>query len=448
MRPRNLFVLFVALSAFWACQKDSDTTRSLDAQLEAALEKASNGQGIGSFMMPQSDDLANIPQDPKNPLTPAKVELGKLLYHETGLALAPMREIGKGTFSCASCHFASAGFQAGRHQGLSEGGVGFGTNGEGREVLAEYPEMELDVQPIRTPSAMNGAYQELMLWNGQFGATGENIGTEDQWQTGTPKVDNVLGYEGLETQAIAGLKVHRLIDNEEFLMNSQYRDMFAAAFPDLFEHQRFNREHVGRAIAAYERTLLANEAPFQRWLRGDQMAMTDAEKRGAVLFFDKAECGTCHNGPALNVMEFHAIGMNDLHECGLPVFRTPSDDPAILGRGGFTKREEDMFKFKVPQLYNLADSPFYGHGSSFVTVREVVAYKNAAIPENPTVPESQLSPAFKPLNLTESEIDDITAFLETALRDPNLERYVPESLPSGQCFPNNDPLSQMDLGCN
>ena len=68
--------------------------------------------------------------------------------------------------------------------------------------------------------------------------------------------------------------------------------------------------------------------------------------------------------------------------------------------------------------------------------------------KTPAVPDSQLSPEFKPLNLTEEEIDDITAFLETGLRDPNLVRYVPESILSGQCFPNNDPLSRMDLGCN
>ena len=448
MKNKKLLVLFFVFVVLGSCKKDDEITETLDVQLENILEKAANGQGMNFFMMPQSDDFGNIPQDPKNPLTRERVELGQLLYHETGLALAPMREIGKGTFSCASCHFASAGFQAGRHQGISDGGEGFGINGEGREVLPEYPEDELDVQPIRTPSAMNGAYQELMLWNGQFGATGANTETYDQWTTGTPKVDNVLGYEGLETQAIAGLKVHRLIDNEEFLMTSGYKELFDAAFPDLFEHQRYNREQMGRAIAAYERTLLANEAPFQKWLQGDQTAMSDAEKRGAILFFDKAECNGCHTGPALNVMEFHALGMNDLHDCGEPVFRTPFDDPAILGRGGFTREEEDMFKFKVPQLYNLADSPFYGHGSSFRTIREVIAYKNAGIPENPNVPESQLSPAFKPLNLTASEIDDITTFLESGLRDPNLERYVPESILSGQCFPNNDPLSKADLGCN
>ena len=162
-------------------------------------------------MLPASDDFSKIPQDPLNPLTTEKVELGKLLFHETGIALAPMQEFAEGTFSCASCHFAGAGFQAGRFQGIGDGGIGFGINGEGRTKGALYQGDELDVQPIRSPTIMNGAYQKNMLWNGQFGATGLNEGTEAAWTTGTPKENNFLGFEGLETQAIAGLGVHRMV---------------------------------------------------------------------------------------------------------------------------------------------------------------------------------------------------------------------------------------------
>ncbi len=102
----------------------------------------------------------------------------------------------------------------------------------------------------------------------------------------------------------------------------------------------------------------------------------------------------------------------------------------------------------MPQLYNIADSPFYGHGSSFRNIRDVVAYKNAAVKENPNVPDSQLAEEFKPLGLTAEEVNDIAAFIETALRDPNLLRYQPLSIRSGNCFPNNDPQSRIDLGCD
>jgi cytochrome c peroxidase len=108
-----------------------------------------------------------------------------------------------------------------------------------------------------------------------------------------------------------------------------------------------------------------------------------------------------------------------------------------------------MFKFKVPQLYNLKDSPFYGHGGSFTSVREVIEYKNNGQPSNvEVIGSSQLASQFGPLGLTEEEVNQLTAFVENALHDPNLHRYEPRSLPSGMCFPNGDSLSMKDLGCN
>ena len=450
MRYLIIPILFGIFITSHSCNNDTEDLiedlEFLDEDLEQVLNQASNGLGLDFFKLPQSDDFANIPQDPNNPITAEKVKLGQLLYHETGLAISPIKSNGKGSYSCASCHFASAGFQAGRHQGIGEGGVGIAQNGIGREAHGDYLVEELDVQPIRTPTAMNGAFQELMLWNGQFGGVGDNLGTEEKWKEDTPIATNSFGYHGLETQAFAGLKVHRLgVDSS--VLSLGYKEMFDEAFPDIPTVVRYSREYTGLAIAAYERTLLANQAPFQRWLNGETDALSEEEKRGAILFFDKANCYTCHNGPALNTMEFHALGMKGLDEAVEPTFGTKPDAEANLGRGGFTGREEDMHKFKVPQLYNLTDSPFYGHGSSFRTVRDVVAYKNIAEAENASVPENQLAAGFQPLNLEEDEIDAITAFLERSLHDPNLERYEPASLLSGKCFPNNDPTSRQDLGC-
>ncbi|MCB0568803.1 MAG: cytochrome-c peroxidase [Phaeodactylibacter sp.] len=397
--------------------------------------------------MPASDDLGRIPQDPHNPLTPQKVALGQLLYHETGIAQNPEMEMGRSTYSCSSCHFASAGFQAGRFQGMGEGGEGFGANGEGRRRAGDYPEGMLDVQPVRTPTAMNGAYQVAMLWNGQFGAQGINANTQEAWTAGTPKENNNLGYQGLETQAIAGLSVHRLVCDKDLIESLGYKELFDQAFPDWPEETRYSKETGGLAIAAYERTLLANQAPFQRWLKGEKDAMNEVEKQGAILFFGKAECVKCHTGPALNSMAFYALGFYNLNDCPEETFKTGPTVVENLGRGGFTGKAEDNYKFKVPQLYNMKDSPFFGHGASLRKLRDVVAYKNAAIPENPAVPQAQLPAAFHPLGLTEQEVDAITAFLQDALYDPGLIRYQPTSLPSGLCFPNNDPLSRQDLGC-
>ena len=146
-------------------------------------------------------------------------------------------------------------------------------------------------------------------------------------------------------------------------------------------------------------------------------------------------------------MEFHSYGMKDLSECPEEIFK-PDPTAAELGRGGFTKLDIDKYKFKVPQLYNMVDSPFLGHGSSFRNVRDVVIYKNNGIAESSSVPTSHLAEDFTPLNLTNNEVNAITEFLENGLRDPDLKRYEPENLPSGNCFPFNDPLAANELGCN
>ncbi|MEZ4912538.1 MAG: cytochrome c peroxidase [Chitinophagales bacterium] len=436
-----VFVLFVS-----SCKDDLHTNhQNLDDDLVQSLITASNGKGIDYYILPESDNFSAIPQDDNNPISAAKVELGQNLYHETAIALHPKNTIGLQTYSCSSCHFASAGFQACRVQGIGDGGSGFGTNGEHRINDPAYNLPDIDTQPIRSPSTLNSAYQRITLWNGQFGANSLNVGTEYAWTQGTPKEKNNLGFDGLETQAIAGLGVHRMDIDTSFVFHTAYKWMFDKAFPNIPEEQRYTLRNAGLAIAAYERTLLANRAPFQDWLRGNDLAMNMQEKEGAILFFTKAGCANCHNGPALNSMGFYAYGMNDLG--GESTYNINENQPEHLGRGGFTQNAYDMYKFKVPQLYNLKDSPFFGHGSSFRAVRDVVAYKNAGVPENANVPQSQLAADFKPLGLTETEIDAITAFLLHSLHDPQLHRYEPELLPSGLCFPNNDPASKEDLGC-
>lgn len=445
----TIWVIGMLLPLVWSCTKVENTDPStLDKSLETALMNISNGQGKSFFALPNSDELAKIPQDPKNPLTVAKVKLGQLLFHETALALDAEQNIGMRTYSCASCHNAGAGFQAAVKQGIGEGGTGFGTHGEARTKDPNYADENLDVQPLRTPSAMNGAYQKVTLWNGQFGATGPNIGTEANWTAYTPKEVNNLGYEGLETQAIAGLTVHRLKIDTQTLFAMGYKKLFDEAFPDVPEATRYTRETAGLAIAAFERTILANEAPFQKWLDGDLTAMSDAQKNGAILFFGKAQCGTCHTGPALNAMEFYALGMNDLSGTGVFGVTQTELDNAGKGRGGFTGNTQDMYKFKVPQLYNLSNSPFYGHGGNFTTIKSVIAYKNQALAQNAQVPASQLAAGFQPLHLDDTEIDLLVDFLKNALNDPNLKRYEPAQLPSGYCFPNADTKSKADMGCN
>lgn len=416
----------------------------LDYQLETRLKELSPDGNLEFFILPDSEDYASIPQGVGNRLTAEKVALGKMLFYETGLAQDAKYEAGKGTYSCSTCHIPNAGFMPGRIQGIADGGVGFGLNGESRSSMNGYDETELDVQGARALSMLNVAYVTNTTWSGKFGARFANEGTEYAW-TAEDTERNHMGMDGLETQNIEGTIIHRMRISRGWLDTLGYLSMFDAAFPDFPESERYNRLTASLALSAYLRTLLSNEAPFQLWLKGSQDAMSEQEKSGALLFFGKAGCYRCHKGAALNAVEFHALGVRDLYQTG--GFNTGPDDIRNFGRGGFTGREEDMRKFKVPGIYNMADSPFYFHGASKHTLLAVVEYFNKGIPENPDVPASQISPFFRPLNLTDEEVLSLTEFLKTGLRDPNLQRYVPSSVLSGNCFPNNDPLSRSHLGC-
>lgn len=439
----QLFILIMSVIVTACKSEDNYVQVPNDSLLESRIIELYGSKE--ELILPLSFEFNMIPSDINNPLTEEKVSLGKLLFHETGLAKNPNLNISTDTYSCASCHHSKAGFQSGNIQGIGEGGLGFGNAGENRHKNPNYLDSDVDVQPIRSPSILNVAYQDVMLWNGQFGASGMNQGTEASWTIGTPKENNNLGFEGVETQAISGLDVHRMIVDGNFIFSTIYKEMFDAAFPNILQEERYNKITAGLAIAAYERTILPNQAPFQQWLRGDDNAMNEDEIQGAILFFDKANCYSCHSGPGLNGMSFHALGMNDLEG---PNVINAVDDATRRGRGGFTGNPQDDYKFKTPQLYNLKEVSFYGHGSSFTSIKDVIEYKNLGIKENPNVQSVFLSPLFSPLNLSEQEVNLITLFLENSLYDNNLERYVPQILPSGNCFPNADEQSSIDMGCN
>lgn len=419
----------------------------VDRQLDYLVSINSPSGELDHFILPSSTDYNSFPQEPANPLNDAKIELGKFLFFETGIGQDALKTFGKETYSCATCHLPSAGFRPGAPQGIADGGVGYGHNGELRTKFVSYQASDLDAQAIRALSVLNVGFVTNTFWNGQFGSNDVNVGTEDRWDLIDGAEVNHTGFLGLEAQNIEGVHAHRMETNREIMERFGYDELYTQAFPDFEEERRYSDTTASFALSAYLRTLVADEAPFQSWLKGERGSMTDAQKRGAIVFFDKANCVSCHSGKAFSAVNFYSIGVNDLDARG-DVFIANPNDTRKMGRGGFTGKPEDMRKFKVPQLYNLGDAPFYFHGSSKYTLEEVVDYFDLAIPENPEVPTEVISPLFQPLNLTTEEKADLVEFLRNGLRDPNLNRYMPESIKSGNCFPNNDPFSKVDLNCN
>ncbi|WP_378186489.1 cytochrome-c peroxidase [Aquimarina sp. W85] len=460
---KNVFYLALA-TFFLSCQQDDylsiepETTyypemslvapsgaTGIDKQILDSLEYISNGVGASFFMLPESNQFNAIPQDPLNPITAEKVELGKLLFHETATGGSPKLATNLFTYSCASCHHAAAGFSAGIRQGIGEVGVGFGATGESRMFDVNVPVSQADIQPIRSPTVLNVAYQDVMLWNGQFGGTGTNAGTESSW-TNIP--ENFLGLEGVEVQAIKGQGVHRLKIDEEFAENFGYKTLFDNAFPEVPVAERYSTLNGALAMAAYERTLLTNQSPWQKWLRGEYSMLNTNEKKGAKVFFGKGKCFECHTGPALNDKNFYAFGMGDFGDSNTGIVLDQGGFGDVeKGRGGFTKVANDEYKFKTPTLYNLIDNGFYGHGGTFTSIRDVIEYKINGVPQKSGIPRENLAPQFGDIKLNKTEIDNLVLFIENSLNDPNLSRYTPIIVNSGNCFPNGDEQSQADLGC-
>lgn len=439
----------IALSTYLlSCAHDASAR--LDLQLTDLLDIHSKTGSSDWYIMPESDDYASLPnQDPKNPVTANKVRLGKMLFFETGIGLEAKYTFETATYSCSSCHVPERSFTAGRFQGVADGGIGFGRTGESRTKHPLYQGSEVDAQGARPLPTINLAYVTNALWAGSFGTFDVNEGTESSWSFDTLTEINFKGFKGLEANNQRALIVHRQVMNPTLAAELGYKEMFDEAFPDIPVAERYSRKTVAFAIAAYQRSVLTNRAPFQQFLRGNHDAMSEQQKRGAILFFDKAGCVNCHNSPSLNSVphEFFALGVYDMYQNPRETFRTNKEDRRNLGRAGFTYRDEDMFKFKVPQLYNLKEFGFYFHGASKRSLREVVEYFNNGVTENPNVPRDRVSGFFHPLGLTEEEIDDLTEFLTNGLYDPDMLRYKPDFVMSGNCFPNNDPLSRIEMSC-
>ena len=441
MNANRISFIILATILLTSCTNNESTT-TLDEELQTLMEHASPTGSVDYYVLPQSDDYANIPnQDPHNPITKEKVALGKMLFFETGLAQKAKNPVCMETYSCSSCHIPQKGFLPGRFQGIADGAEGFGYLGSNRTIVDGYTEYDLDAQGNRPLTVMNVAYVTNTLWAGLFGANDLNVGTQSNW-VGLAEV-NKTGYYGLEAQNIEGFNLHRLDINEKVLYEYGYDKMFDAAFPTVAKVVRYSPTTASFAMGAYLRTILTNKAPFQAYLKGDEQALTEQQKEGAKIFFSKGQCTKCHTSPSFSAMDFFSLGTKDMYEIG--GLNTSENDPRIRGRGMFTGAQKDMFKFKVPQLYNLRSYVTFFHGSSKTSIEDVVEFKNRARSENKFVADAEVP--LKELKLSDMEKLALVDFLRNALYDPEMDRYMPSSVLSGNCFPNNDNKSAFDLHC-
>ena len=253
------------------------------------------------------------------------------------------------SISCASCHNPS--FCWG--DGLPKG-VGHGSKEVGR----------------RTPTILNTAWAELLFWDGRAGSLEEQA----LGPIAAPGEMNLpLDQMVAKVKAIAG-----------------YKPMFEKAYPG----EPISGQAVGKAIATFERTVVSGTAPFDQWIAGKEDAISEQAKRGFDLFNTKANCVKCHSGWNFTDDGFHDIGL-------------ASDDP---GRGEILPQLESMqHAFKTPTLRNAALRAPYMHDGSEPTLEAVVhLYNKGGAAKRPS-----LAPEVFALNLTDAEVKDLCALMET-----------------------------------
>lgn len=255
-------------------------------------------------------DIAPAPRH--NPTTSAKAELGRLLFFDPRLS-------GNNQMSCATCHIPQQAFGDGL--ALSPGADG---------------------QPLdrHTQSCLNVGFYKTLFWDGR--AT------------------------GLEQQAlqpiVSAAEMNQSLDELE--LELAQIPGYVTRFKSVFGNKP-NRQDIAAALAAFQRTLVSGQSPFDRLLLGDRNALSADAKAGFELFRGDAGCIECHNGPLLSDGGFYRLGVSFKDE----------------GRAKVTGKKKDRFRFRTPSLRNVADTAPYMHDGSLETLDDVVTFYYREIPD-------------------------------------------------------------------
>ena len=276
--------------------------------------------------------------------TPERVELGKMLYFEPRLSESH-------AISCNSCHIVGLG----------------GVDVEETSIGHRWQR-----GPRNAPTVLNAVFNTAQFWDGRA----DNL----REQAGGPLV-NPIEMGTTEKHVVEQLKA-----------TPGYVEKFQQAFPD--ESNPLNFDNVRNAIALFEATLLTPNAPFDRYLKGDETALTDTQQEGLQLFISKG-CAACHKGINVGGGMYAPFGV--VEKPGAE-FLPPTDK----GRFEVTKTVSDEYVFKVPTLRNIALTPPYFHTGKSWDLRQAVAVMGV----------SQLG-----AELTDEEVDKITAFMHAFTGD-------------------------------
>lgn len=295
-----------------------------------------------------------------NPYSAEKAELGRLLYFDARLSA-------DGTVSCATCHSPKFGFTDGAP-------VSTGIRGQkgGRSA----------------PTVINRAYSLAQFWDGR-------APTLEAQAVGP--IANPIEMGNTHAAVIASLR-----------KVNGYRELFAKAFGT----QDFTLDHLAKAIATFERTVLSGNSAYDKYKAGNRKALSPSQIRGLKVFVDKAKCDQCHEGINFTSNEYHNLGVG-----------ADKPDPDV-GRFAVTKDPKDWGSFKTPTLRDIDRTGPYMHDGSQKTLEEVVDFYDKG-----GTPNRNLDEKVKKLNLTEQDKKDLVAFMKALNGDSWQRIAVPEKFP-------------------
>ncbi len=339
-----------------------------------AAPKPSNQVGV-----PVEGTRAAIPAD--NPQTPEKIALGEKLFFDGRLSV-------DGTVACSTCHDPARAFTDGRP-------VSIGVKGRAGQR--------------NSPTILNALYNKTQFWDGRAKTL------EDQ--ASLPIINpSEMGQPSLEAA------VARIAALPEYA--KEFRGVFG---------RPVNGTDLVRAIASYERSQLSFDSPFDHFMAGDRNSISGSAKRGWELFNTRARCNKCH---ALSEKKRDPTYFtdNDFHNIGIGIIRhnvvamackaeqeidsgntidvdraAIQSDMSVLGRFLVTKKDPDIASFKTPDLRNVLITAPYFHDGSQATLWDAMDHYN----KGDGLHNPYLDSDIQPLALSESEIDDVVAFLAT-----------------------------------
>ncbi|HST24098.1 MAG TPA: parallel beta-helix domain-containing protein [Blastocatellia bacterium] len=345
---------------------------------EGTVGVATGGGGLKKDFPAMVIPADNMTTDPRNN---ERIALGRLLFFDPVLS-------GANDISCATCHHPDLGFSDGRGLSMGKGAKGLGPERAGGSVVKR-----------GAPSLWNATFNHMQFWDGRAPDLEE--------QAKGPITSDIEMAENPDT--LVG----------ELKAIPEYAQKFDSAFGGA-NGSGVNFDNVVKAVAAFERRLTANNAPFDRFVAGDHNALTQEQLRGFNLFRSgRTRCFECHGMPTFANRDFKIIGVPEVD----------SSNPDY-GRFDVTKGEGNKYAFKVPTLRNVVLNPPYMHNGKLKTLEEVIDFYAAGGGPGVGFKEPRVDDKIHSYSITAEEKQDLIAFMYALVDESNAPEF-PDRVPSG-----------------